>query len=124
MKPKEKRERKLKSWILKYIRNLKKLPKLPKPNKEGKIGIKWLQVEEDIYLTIPKRKKKIIKAFIEYNAPLKAPILKGQKIGFLNIYVAGELKKKIDLISAEKIKKANIFSRLFKSFNYLVWGDV
>ena len=24
----------------------------------------------------------------------------------------------------EKIKKANIFSRLFKSFNYLVWGDV
>ena len=81
-------------------------------------------VEEDIYLTIPKRKKKIIKAFIEYNAPLKAPILKGQKIGFLNIYVAGELKKKIDLISTEKIKKANIFSRLFKSFNYLVWGDV
>ena len=51
MKPKEKRERKLKAWILKYIRNLKKLPKLPKPNKEGKIGIKWLQVEEDIYLT-------------------------------------------------------------------------
>ena len=32
MKPKEKRERKLKAWILKYIRNLKKLPKLPKPN--------------------------------------------------------------------------------------------
>ncbi len=51
MKPKEKRERKLKAWILKYIRNLQKLPKLPKPNKEGKIGIEWLQVEEDIYLT-------------------------------------------------------------------------
>ena len=81
-------------------------------------------VEEDIYLTIPKRKKKIIKAVIEYNTPLKAPILKDQKIGFLNVYVAGELKKKIDLISTEKIKKANIFSRLFKSFNYLVWGDV
>ena len=48
MKLKEKRERKLKAWILKYIRNLKKLPKLPKPNKEGKIGIKWLQVEEAI----------------------------------------------------------------------------
>ena len=27
MKLKEKRERKLKAWILKYIRNLKKLPK-------------------------------------------------------------------------------------------------
>lgn len=81
-------------------------------------------VEEDVYLTIPKRKKKIVKAVIEYDAPIEAPILKGQKIGFLNIYVSGELKKKVDIISAEKIKKANIFSRLFKSFNFLVWGDV
>jgi len=81
-------------------------------------------VEEDIYLTVPKRKKKIVKAVIEYKAPLKAPILKGQKIGFLNVYVSGELKKKINIISAEKIEKANIFSRLFKSFNFLVWGDV
>ncbi|MDC0205315.1 D-alanyl-D-alanine carboxypeptidase [Pelagibacteraceae bacterium] len=81
-------------------------------------------VEEDIYLTIPKRKKKIVKAVIEYDGPIEAPILKGQKIGFLNIYVSGELKKKVDIISAEKIKKANIFSRLFKSFNFLVWGDV
>ena len=45
------RERNLKAWILKYIRNLKKLPKLPKPNKEGKIGIDWLEVEEKVYLT-------------------------------------------------------------------------
>jgi|TARA_R110002051_G_scaffold58778_1_gene107962 hypothetical protein len=44
------RNRKIKTWILKYIRNLKTLPKLPKPNKEGKIGIKWLQVEDSIYL--------------------------------------------------------------------------
>jgi D-alanyl-D-alanine carboxypeptidase (penicillin-binding protein 5/6) len=42
----------------------------------------------------------------------------------LNIYVAGELKKKIDVLSGEEIKKANIFSRLLKSFNFLVWGNV
>ena len=47
----EKRKRKLKAWILKYIRNLKKLPKLPKPNKDGKIGLSWLQIENDVYLT-------------------------------------------------------------------------
>ena len=47
----EKRKRKLKAWILKYIRNLKKLPKLPKPNKDGKIGLSWLQIEDDVYLT-------------------------------------------------------------------------
>jgi len=42
----------------------------------------------------------------------------------LNIYVAGELKKKIDVLSGEDIKRANIFLRIFKSFNFLVWGNV
>ena len=79
---------------------------------------------EDIYITIPKRKKKTIKAIIEYEGPLNAPISKGDKIGLLNIYVSGDLKKQIDIFSHEEIKRANIFSRLFKSLNYLVWGDV
>ena len=75
-------------------------------------------------MTVPKRKKKIIKAVIEYNSPLQAPIAKGDKLGSLNIYVAGQLKKRVDILSGEEIKKANIFSRLFKSFNFLVWGNV
>ena len=79
---------------------------------------------EDVFITIPKRKKKTVKAIIEYNEPLKAPIEKGDKIGVLNVYESGELKKEVDVFAGEKIKKANIFSRIFKSFNYLVWGDV
>ena len=81
-------------------------------------------VNEDIYLTIPKRKKKIIKAIIEYNGPVHAPINKGEKLGKLNIYISGELTQQIDILSNENIKRANIFSRLFKSLNFLVWGDV
>ena len=81
-------------------------------------------VKEDIYLTVPKRKKRTIKAFIEYDGPISAPITKDEKIGLLSIYVAGELKKKVDLFSNENIKRANIFSRLFKSLNFLIWGDV
>ena len=79
---------------------------------------------ENVYLTIPKKKKKIIKAVIEYEGPVKAPIKKGDKLGVLNIYVSGELKRQVDLLSNEDIKKVNIFSRIFTSLNYLVWGDV
>ena len=78
---------------------------------------------EDYYITIPKRKKKIIKAVLEYTGPLQAPIKKGDKVALLNVYVSGDLIKEIDIVSAEDIKKANIFSRLFQSLNYLVWGD-
>ena len=80
-------------------------------------------VAEDIYVTIPKRKKKTIKAVIEYFDPIKAPISKGAKIGLLNVYVSGELEKEVDILSGEEVKKANIFLRLLKSFNFLVWGD-
>ena len=79
---------------------------------------------ESVYLTIPKRKKSTIKAVIEYNNNLSAPIKKGDKIGVLNVFIKDELKKEIDVFSNENIKKANIFSRLLKSFNFLVWGDV
>jgi len=79
---------------------------------------------EDIYLTIPKRKKKTIKAVVEYDGPIQTPIKKGQKIGILNVYISGDLIKQIDLLSAKDVKRSNIFLRLFKSLNYLVWGDV
>ena len=79
---------------------------------------------EDFYITIPKRKKKTIKAVIEYEGPIQSPIKKGDNLALLNIYVSGELKKQINLISNEDIKRSNIFSRLLTSLNYLVWGDV
>ena len=78
---------------------------------------------EDIYLTIPKRKKKIIKAVFEYKGPISAPIKKGDTLGLLNVYVSDELKKQINILAAEDIERSNIFSRIFKSLNYLVWGD-
>ena len=79
---------------------------------------------EDVYLTIPKRKKKIIKAVFEYDGPIPAPIKKGDTLGLLNVYVSDELKKQINILAAEDVEKSNIFSRIFKSLNYLVWGDV
>ena len=89
--------------------------------KKNKVDV---ATSEDFYLTIPKRKKKTIKAVLEYEGPIQSPIKKGEKLGVLNVYISGELKKKIDVLSAENIKKSNIFSRLFRSLNYLVWGDV
>jgi len=29
-----------------------------------------------------------------------------------------------DLLALKEVKKVNIFSRLIKSLNYLIWGDV
>jgi len=80
--------------------------------------------KEDIYITVPKRKKKLIKAYIEYTGPIEAPIEKDEVLGELFVYYDNNLFNKFDVFSKEKIKKVNIFSRLMKSFNYLIWGNV
>jgi len=71
----------------------------------GKKNKLEVTTSEDIYLTIPKRKKKTIKAILEYNGPIPAPIKEGDLIGYLNVYVSGELKKKVNILSKENIKK-------------------
>ncbi len=92
----------------------------------------WLGTEDkvkvvtnkDIYITVPKAKKKHIKAVVEYQGPIVAPIEQNQQVGKLTIYYKDEIHDVYNLYSSEKIKKVNIISRLFKSLNYLVWGDV
>ena len=83
-----------------------------------------IYVNEDVYITVPKRKKKSISAYIQYDGPIPAPIEKDAKLGVLNIFINDELFAQHDVFSMEKINKVNIFSRLIRSFNFFVWGDV
>ena len=81
-------------------------------------------IKENIYKTIPKGRKNFLKATITYNGPLEAPIMKDDIIGKLKITFKGEIIGEHDLLAFNNVKKVNIFSRLIKSVNYLIWGDV
>ena len=35
-----------------------------------------------------------------------------------------EIREEYDLFAFEDVKKLNVFSRLMKSINFLIWGDV
>ena len=81
-------------------------------------------IDQDIYKTIPRARKKYIKAIIEYNGPIEAPISKGNVLGSLKIFYKDELLNEYKLLAFEDVKKVNIITRLIKSINYLIWGDV
>ena len=83
-----------------------------------------IYLNQDIYKSIPKRKKKYLKVKINYNGPIRAPIEKNEIVGKLNIYFKDENIGTYDLLSSENVKRQNIFSRLLTSINYLIWGDV
>ena len=90
----------------------------------GKKKIVGTYVKESIYKTIPKARKKNLKVSIKYNGPIKAPIQKDDILGKLRVSYKNELIEEYDLLAFENVKKLNVFLRLMKSINFLIWGDV
>ncbi len=80
--------------------------------------------KDDIYKIIKKGQKKKLKAKIIYDGPIEAPITKDQILAKLKIIYDQNLIGEYDLLAINDVKKVNIFSRLMKSLNYLIWGDV
>ncbi len=81
-------------------------------------------INEDVYKTVKKPHRKYLKGVIVYNGPILAPIKKNDKVAKLKIYLKDKLIDEYDLYAKEEIKKVNIFSRIIKSINFLIWGDV
>ena len=90
----------------------------------GKENFVQSYTREDIYKTIKKAKKKLLKVSVNYDGPIEAPIKKDEKIATLKVVYDEELIGEYDLLSSKEVKKVNFLSRLFKSINYLIWGDV
>ena len=90
----------------------------------GKKDFVKVYTKEDIYKIIKKGKKKLLKVKISYDGPVEAPISKDQVLAKLKIIYDDELINEYDLLAKEQVNKVNIFSRLMKSLNYLIWGDV
>ena len=59
-------------------------------------------VKDNVYKTIKKGRKKLFKVKIEYDGPIKAPIIKDQKLGKMKIFYNNELIDEHDVFA--KIK--------------------
>ena len=81
-------------------------------------------VNEDIFKTIKKAKKNLLKVALKYEGPIEAPIKKDDVIGKFRVVYDEELIGEYDLLAAKDVNKVNVFTRLIKSLNYLIWGDV
>ncbi len=89
--------------------------------KDQKVNV---YTEHDIYKTIKKAKKKLLKVSVMYEGPIEAPIKKDEKIAILKVVYDDEMVGEYDLLASKEVQKVNFVSRLLKSLNYLIWGDV
>ena len=90
----------------------------------GKENTVKVYTKENIYKTIKKGQKKKLKIKVSYDGPIEAPIQKDQVLAKLKIIYDQDLIDEYDLLALNEVKKVNIFSRLIRSLNYLIWGDV
>ena len=89
--------------------------------KEGELDV---YINEDVYKIIKKAQKRLLKVTTNYLGPIEAPIEKNQIVGKLKVVYDENIIGEYDLLASKTIKKVNIFTRLLKSLNFLIWGDV
>ena len=90
----------------------------------GKKNTVKTHFETNIYKTIKKARLRNLKVILDYEGPLKAPIKKNQKVGVVKIYYEDDLIDTLNLLASEDIGEVNKFTKLIRSFNFLIWGDV
>ena len=78
-------------------------------------------INQDIYKTIPKARKRYLKAIIDYNGPIKAPIKKNDILGTFKVFYKDELINEYQVLAFEDVKKVNIFSIPSKTISGLLY---
>ena len=90
----------------------------------GKKDTVKTHLNNSVYKTIQKARLRNLKVILDYEGPIKAPITKDQKVGEVKIYYNDEMIDKLDLLASENIDEVNKFTKLIRSINFLIWGDV
>lgn len=70
-------------------------------------------VERDIYLTIPRGQQKAIKAVLNIDETIKAPVTKGKVYGELVVSLNGETVLKEPLVALESVAEGGLFKRIW-----------
>ncbi len=81
-------------------------------------------LKKNVYKTIKKARLRNLKVILNYDGPIKAPIKKDQKVGEVKIFYKDDLIETFDLLASENIEEVNKFTKLIRSINFLIWGDV
>ena len=85
---------------------------------------KVCKLKANVYKTIQKARLRNLKVILDYDGPIKAPIIKDQKVGKVKIFYKDDLIETLDLLASENIEEVNKFTKLIRSINFLIWGDV
>jgi len=82
---------------------------------EGTEGHIWLKPATPIWVTVPKGNERALSFRLRYDAPLKAPVSKGEKLGTIDAVFGdkenSEVLKSVSMIAVRDVERASWISR-------------
>lgn len=84
---------------------------------KGKTKQVQLGLAENLFVTMPAGQYKNIRTVIQLNEPIKAPVIKGQPYGTLNITLNGQVLASQPLIALDNNNKGGMFRRMSDTVN-------
>lgn len=82
---------------------------------KGDAEILPLGLTEDLYVTIPRRQYNDLKATVNIDKQIIAPVKAGDKLGAVTVALKGEAITTKDLVALKAVEKGGIFRRLYDS---------
>lgn len=82
-----------------------------------------ITTKENVAITLPKNESlKNIRVLARYEEPIAAPVKIGQEVGTVVIEKDGDVIKRIPLVAKTKVRKIQLFGRVFKNISVMIWG--
>lgn len=81
-----------------------------------------LVVDEDIVKTIHISKVDDVEAVVEFDEPIKAPVIAGTKIGELKLKIKDSEPIVLPLVAAKDVQKIGLWGRFWANIKYFVFG--
>lgn len=79
-------------------------------------------IEQDLIRTLKKSSADKVKFIASYDNPVKAPVVKGQKLGTIKAVIQGQEDVELPLVAANDVKKVGVWGKIKKNITYLLTG--
>jgi D-alanyl-D-alanine carboxypeptidase (penicillin-binding protein 5/6) len=81
-----------------------------------------LTVGKEVSVTMQVDSHAGMKTVLHYDSPIKAPVVRGQRVGTLEISAPDFPGMKVPLYAAESVGRAGIFGRVYLGIRSMIWG--
>ncbi len=82
-----------------------------------------LVIENEMLLTLSRKARRKMKVTVSFEAPIPAPIAKGQKVARLIFTAPGREQLEVPLVAEREVKRLGLIGRLGTAVKAIIWGE-